>query len=291
MWSRSGAGSRSRWAGRVKVVDGRRLAWYGPGSDPQAWLEYWKSRMGAGYYEQARRRDLRSHPLGRVLLDELDPRGLHLEAGCGGGFWVAALDGAGYRVEGIESSPGLVEFVQTLEPDLPVRDGDALAIDRPAASYDSYLSFGVVEHCREGPEPFLVEAARVVRPGGLLVLSVPHFGPLRRAKASLGAYARHPPPDLPFYQYGFTAAELAELVQAAGFEVHRVLPLEPHRLLEEESAVYDRLSGRAAGWARAGAEAALSRHDGHMVVVVARRARRRLDTDARREEIEEAAGG
>ena len=224
--------------------------------------------MGAGYHDADRHRDLRRHPVGRVLLEELDPAGLHLEAGCGAGFWVAALGSAGYRVEGIESSEGLVELIRLVAPSLPVRQGDALAIDRPAAVYDSYLSFGVVEHRREGPEPFLSEAARVLRPGGLLMLSVPHFGPLRKLRARLGAYATSPPPGLPFYQYGFTLGELADLVSGAGFVVDRTLPVEPHRLLEEESRAYDRLLG-AAPWVRAGAEAGLARFDGHMAVVMA----------------------
>ena len=289
MSSRSEANSRARWAGRVKVVEGRRLAWYGPASTPEAWLDYWKGRMGAGYHDGARRRNLTEHPLGAVLLEELDPEGLHLEAGCGGGFWVAALEHAGYRIEGIESSPGLVDLVRQLEPGLPVRLGDASAIDRPAAHYDSYLSFGVVEHRRDGPEPFLVEAARVLRPAGLLVLSVPHFGPLRRARARLGAYAASPPAGLPFYQYGFTLGELADLVTAAGFVVQRALPIEPHRLLEEESAAYDRLSGRAAGWTRSGAETVLARRDGHMAVVVAHRSPGGDDPAPAAEEVEETA--
>ncbi len=245
--------------------------------------------MGAGYHDAARGRDLGRHPLGALLLHELDPSGLHLEAGCGAGFWVAALVQRGYRVEGIESSPRLVELVREAEPRLPVGHGDALAIDRPAGAYDSYLSFGVVEHRREGPEPFLVEAARVLRPGGLLVLSVPHFGPLRRRRARWGAYATSPPPGLPFYQYGFTLGELAELVAVAGFDVRRTVPIEPHRLLEEELPAYDRLSGRAARWARAGAEAALSRFDGHMAVVVARRLAGGRP-EALAEQVEELAG-
>jgi SAM-dependent methyltransferase len=205
-----------------------------------------------------------------VLLAELDRGGVHLEAGCGAGFWVAALSAAGYRVEGIDSSAGLVEVVAAAAPELDVRHGDALAIDRPDGHYDSYLSFGVVEHRREGPEPFLAEAHRVLKPGGLLVVSVPHFGPLRRARARPGT----PPPGRPFYQYGFTLEELAGLATAAGFTVRRALPIEPHRLLEEESRLYERLAQTRGGTRLKGVvEAACSRFDGHMAVVVANKSR------------------
>lgn len=205
-----------------------------------------------------------------MLLAELDRGGVHLEAGCGAGFWVAALSAAGYRVEGIDSSVPLVELVKASAPELDVCHGDALAIDRPDGHYDSYLSFGVVEHRRGGPSPFLVEAHRVLKPGGLLVLSVPHFGPLRRVKSRR---RRPAPPDKgPFYQYGFTLGELTALVRAAGFAVRRAFPVEPHRLLEEESRAYERLARTGAGdRVKSVVEAAFSRFDGHMAVVVANR--------------------
>jgi len=86
------------------------------------------------------------------------PDGFHLEAGCGAGYWVAALKHHGFNIEGIEYAHELVDLVHSVRPQLPVRYGDALAIDRPDNHYDSYLSFGLVEHPFEGPKPFLAEA-------------------------------------------------------------------------------------------------------------------------------------
>ena len=40
---------------------------------------------------------------------ELRRDGIHLEAGCGAGYWVAALRHAGYCVEGVEYATELVE--------------------------------------------------------------------------------------------------------------------------------------------------------------------------------------
>lgn len=267
---------RARWADRVQVPEGARLAWYGPGSSADDWLDYWRSRLHPGYHQAARSRDVRRHPLGRILLTELDPAGLHLEAGCGAGFWVAALAAAGYRVEGIEGSAGLVALVKAADPGLPVRHGDVLAIDRPDGHYDSYLSFGVVEHRREGPEPFLAEAYRVLRDGGVLVLSVPHYGRTRRLRARTGRYQERAPDGAAFYQYGFSLPELSRLVEEAGFEVTGARPIEPHRLLEEESRLYERVSAGPLGpWARRATERVLDGRDGHMAVVVAKRSNRR----------------
>ena len=118
-------------------------------------------------------------------------------------------------------------------PELPVREGNALHIDCPDNHYDTYLSIGVVEHRIEGPEPFLAEAYRVLKPGGKILISVPFFGPVRKLKNRLSMYDRKPP-ELPFFQYGFTSEEFTNYLQKAGFSIERVQPLYPHRLLLEE---------------------------------------------------------
>jgi len=66
--------------------------------------------------------------------------GFHFEAGCGAGYWVAALKHHGFNIEGIEYAHELVDLVHSVHPQLPVRYRDALAIDRPDNHYDSYLS-------------------------------------------------------------------------------------------------------------------------------------------------------
>ena len=68
----------------------------------------------------------------------MHPAGMHLEAGCGAGYWVAVLNQRGLRVEGIEYAHNLVELVNSINPQLPVRQGDALSIDRPNNYYDTY---------------------------------------------------------------------------------------------------------------------------------------------------------
>ncbi len=179
------------------------MSWHAETADEAFWSGYWRDHVNASYYSGAERHDLKSDELGQILLSEMPRHGKHLEAGCGAGYWVAALRAAGYDVEGIEYSRELVERVNQVNPDLPVAYGDALTIDRPDESYASYLSFGVVEHRREGPEPFLKEAYRVLEPGGVLIITIPFLGPVRLMKARLGWYQARTPEE-PFFQYGFT---------------------------------------------------------------------------------------
>ena len=88
----------------------------------------------------------------------------------------------------------------------------------PDGRYAGYVSLGVVEHRREGPEPFLREAFRILADGGTAIFSVPHFHLLRRVKARLGIFSR-PPGDREFYQFAYAGPELRRLLTSVGFEV------------------------------------------------------------------------
>ena len=77
------------------------MAWYGLPSDENYWYAYWKKRLNSNYYASAEARLLTNDELGNVLLKEMRPDGVHLEAGCGAGYWIVALRHQGLMVEGI----------------------------------------------------------------------------------------------------------------------------------------------------------------------------------------------
>jgi SAM-dependent methyltransferase len=260
--------SKPHWLDRHRNVSNGRMAWYGDPGDEHYWYEYWKTRLTPDYYASAEAKDLTSDQLGKVMLLVMAPQGLHLEAGCGAGYWVAVLRRYGLMIEGIEYSRHLVELVHSANPRLPVRQENALHIDRPDNHYDTYLSIGVVEHRIEGPEPFLSEAYRVLKPGGKILISVPYFGPLRVLKSHLSMYHRKPP-DLPFFQYGFTSKEFTNFLQKAGFSIEMVKPLYPHRLLLEEIPCYRWAFNQPWGhFIKKWAEWLLQYKDGHMILMV-----------------------
>ncbi len=257
---------KPHWQGRSRYVSRGRIEWYGEPGDERYWYDYWKARLTANYYVEAENVLLRQDELGQILLAHLSPHGLHLEAGCGAGYWVAALQHQGLRIDGIEYACELVELVQAVNPQLPVKQGNALAIDCPDGFYDSYLSIGVVEHRLEGPEPFLIEAYRVLKPGGSILIAVPYFGPARKLKSKLFMYERQRP-ALPFFQYGFSKQEFSRILRKAGFYVAYAQPLYAHRLLQEELPGYNWLAKRAP-FIRKLAERLLRKKDGHMLLVV-----------------------
>ena len=83
---------------------------------------------------------------------------------------------------------------------------------------DGYWSLGVFEHFQEGMQAQWEEAARVVRSGGYLFLTVPIMSPLRRLKARLNAYpAFIEVPAGSFYQYAYSVQAIVSSAEVNGF--------------------------------------------------------------------------
>jgi SAM-dependent methyltransferase len=154
-----------------------------------------------------------------TLLKHLPRDGEVIEAGSGLGHWVALLREAGVAARGVDLSAEALARARRVFPDLIFQEGDVLALPFPEASLAGYVSFGVAEHFVEGPDGVLREAARVLRDGGAMVISVPWLSPLRRLQRVRPA---GPPHGAVFYQYFFTRREMIAAVESAGFTVTAV---------------------------------------------------------------------
>ena len=269
------------YAGRMSVsptarpkvpIDGR-LVWFDSSPDDHYWERYW-GELRAEALEQAAAVPLADTELGRLLQRSLPPGCEVLEAGCGVGTWMAPLVANGYRVQGVERSPDVVAAVARVAPHLAVRTGDVLDLDLPDESVDAYLSLGVAEHFQEGPARVLAEGFRVLRPGGVAVVEVPAFGPVRRAKAKLGLYRRyrHTQQTDDFYPYGFSVVDLRRELEAAGFVFVEAELHGAHRMLLEEVGPYRWLNRqRGQRHVKRLAVALLGGQDGHTLVTVSRK--------------------
>ena len=256
------------WESHQKCIKNNRLAWFAEPADESFWHRYWQKQVTPQYYQSAVQTNLAVDELGKILLAELSPVGVHLEGGCGAGFWVAALQQYGFKVEGIEYAQPLVDQIQMVEPALPIQYGDALNLNSVDCYYDSYLSFGVVEHRFEGPAPFLAEAFRVLKPYGKIIISVPHFGWLRRLTTTFRT--ERPSSQVEFFQYGFTQKEFCRLLEREGFIINHISYLYLHRLLIEEIKLYRWLAYKRGGYRlKKIVERGLRNRDGHMLLVVA----------------------
>ena len=106
-----------------------------------------------------------------------DPRNVYVDVGCGRGYYLhyyAAL-GQG-RVVGIERDRRIAELARRAlanEPAAQVTVGSATALPLTGASVAGIVMSEVLEHV-EDDAAALREAARVLRPGGSVALTVPH---------------------------------------------------------------------------------------------------------------------
>lgn len=263
--------ARPYWMSHRRFRHGERLVWMAPEAGDAFWADFWSQRVQAAVYERLATEGLGSGFVADSLRRRLRPDGLYLEAGCGSGGWVARLKGAGHRVEGVESAADLVAMVNAEAPDLPVVQGDVRDLPCEEGTYDGYLSFGVVEHDEEGPERFLSEAHRVIKPGGFAVITVPHFGFTRR-RIHRRSQPMTPEAGEAFFQYAFTQKEFVDLIRAAGFTIDAVRTMHFDRMLHEEWWWYAcHIDRRWMKPIRRSLDRLLSRFDGHMLAVVATR--------------------
>lgn len=142
----------------------------------------------------------------------------------------------------MDFSSEIVEYVNSLNPGCSIKVGDVRKLEYPDDSFSAYISLGVVEHFPDGPEEILREAWRILRPGGLMVISVPRVSPLRRMKAMLGSYSGTPSGD--FYQYMFGCGEFSRFLRNTSFLIRCVNYYDAPRGLRQEIPLFERLHGR-----------------------------------------------
>jgi ubiquinone/menaquinone biosynthesis C-methylase UbiE len=132
--------------------------------------------------EYARRMfsELDNKPLDRELLTRLaaaaNGKGEICDIGCGPGHIARYLRDHGADVFGLDLSPGMLDAARRLSPEIPFRQGNMLALDLPDASLAGISAFYAIVHLSPGAVPHAFrEMARVLKPGGLLLLSF-HIG-------------------------------------------------------------------------------------------------------------------
>jgi 2-polyprenyl-3-methyl-5-hydroxy-6-metoxy-1,4-benzoquinol methylase len=105
-----------------------------------------------------------------LVLDWLAPRpgSRILDVGCGRGHLVRALTEVGFDAWGIDLNPN----AQEVAGDLNVRTMSAAALEFGDASFDAVVSFHAIEHIPP-IEKVMLEVARVVKPGGKVLLVYP----------------------------------------------------------------------------------------------------------------------
>jgi ubiquinone/menaquinone biosynthesis C-methylase UbiE len=120
--------------------------------------------------------ELQHKPLDRELLTRFAARlkgsGDICDIGCGPGHVARFLHDQGANVFGLDLSPGMLEEARRLNPEISFRQGNMLALDLPDASLAGITAFYAIVHLPKAslPQAFH-EMARVLKPGGLLLLA------------------------------------------------------------------------------------------------------------------------
>lgn len=96
-----------------------------------------------------------------------------LEAGCGEGYGAALLQRSAASVIALDYDAYASSHAQRSYPGLPVVRANLVALPFATGSHDVVVSLQTIEHLWD-QEQFLAECARVVRPGGLIVISTPN---------------------------------------------------------------------------------------------------------------------
>jgi len=101
----------------------------------------------------------------------------YLDAGCGDGRWSVDIFnflGRSPRTHGIDISDRAIGFARLIEPKISFEVGHAERLPYDDDSFDLVSAIEIIEHVVDHAESLVVsELARVLRPGGTLVMTTP----------------------------------------------------------------------------------------------------------------------
>lgn len=197
------------------------------GQNKEVWTKEWKNRTPESEIQMWDFFGL------RPWIMKYTPRyGKVIEAGCGLGRYVFLLDKFGIDIEGIDFSRETIELLDKWQStrafEANFKVGDITQLPYNHNSISGYLSFGVIEHFIEGPQKPLEEAYRVLKPGGIAIISTPskswfyYYYKFRYCIRSFIKYiiGRKIEKES-FFQYWYSPKQLKSFIEKAGFRISR----------------------------------------------------------------------
>jgi SAM-dependent methyltransferase len=146
------------------------------------------------------------------LRDLPGKRGTLLDVGAATGFFVEQAKAAGWDASGVEPSTWAAEYARN-ELGADVQTGTLESLNVGDGSFDVVTLWEVIEHLPD-PEATLAEIRRILRPGGVLVLSTPDAGSLAARLSGRRWLGWRKVPEHLFF---FDRVNLDRLLQKAGF--------------------------------------------------------------------------
>ncbi len=170
--------------------------------------------------------ELQHKPLDRELLNRFAAatagRGQVCDMGCGPGQIARYLHDIGADVFGLDLSPGMIEQARRLSPDIPFREGNMMALRMPDGSLAGIAAFYAIVNLPKESLPLVFqEMARVLQPGGLLLLAF-HIGDEALREDELWGQ------KISMEFFLLPAQGIRRQLEAAGFVVDEVIEREPY---------------------------------------------------------------
>jgi SAM-dependent methyltransferase len=205
--------------GPTNQRDRERLAQVRASRDAQA-QQYFEA--AAGEWEALRRLHQPEAAVEAILLETAGdaPIGLHLDLGSGTGRLLELFAPRTVRGEGIDSNRKMLALARArldrlANPNFSVRQADILSLPHASESAD-LVTLHQVLHYLSDPGLAVSEAARVLKPGGMLLIAdfAPHaYEELREKHAHR--------------RLGFTSSEVRGWCEASGLACREVATLQP----------------------------------------------------------------
>ncbi len=183
---------------------------------------YWENHWISESVEKQVKLGLQDKIIKKITEKYLFKKQRVIDAGCGIGQTVYALEKYGFDSYGIDFAKETILKTKEIFPELKIYVQDVRKMDFPDNFFDGYWSLGVIEHFWQGYDEIIKEAYRVLRPDGFMFLTVPAMSPLRRLKAILGFYPimdsgkNSEPAD--FYQFMLDPKSCIEKIEKQGFK-------------------------------------------------------------------------
>lgn len=147
------------------------------------------------------------------IAKHIPKRGQLLDVGAGPGIFVSESNRQGWNATGLEPSSWAATYGQE-NYHVHMIQADMAALESlPAHSYDAITMFDVIEHVID-PATLVKAASRLLKPGGLLVITTPKFDSAVARLMAKKWYCM-----FPAHLHYFTQASMEKTLQTAGLKI------------------------------------------------------------------------
>jgi SAM-dependent methyltransferase len=171
------------------------------------------------------------------------PDGQLLDVGCGSGAWLKSMRELGWRAEGVDFDENAIAVAQ--QDGLKVSAGSLEQQGYPSDKFDAVTLSHVIEHVPD-PVGTLTECARILKPGGKLIVATPNNWSLGHRLFRKNWRGLEPPRHL----HIFSPQSLRRTLQLAGFSRVSIRPQIARSVIAESFFLWRGASGAAVVSAR-----------------------------------------